>query len=81
MKMNNEKRKKIYNLINILEIRPKYEDHYVNDYIEAKDRKGLGVKFDLCMFKNLSIYIPDMVLIDEHLIKVYIIENLEELTI
>lgn len=81
MRISNEKRKKLYNLINILEIRPKYDDCYINDCMEAKDRKGLGVKFDLCMFKNLSIYIPDMVLIDEHLIKVYIIENLEELTI
>ncbi|MFR8871859.1 MAG: hypothetical protein ACLVIH_17905 [Paraclostridium sordellii] len=81
MKISNEKRKKLYNLINILEIRPKYEDYYINDCMEAKDIKGLGVKFDLCMFKNLSIYIPNMSLIDEHLIKDYIIQNLESLTI
>lgn len=81
MKISNEKRKKLYKLINILEIRPKYEDCYINDCMEAKDRKGLGVKFDLCMFKNLSLYIPNMSLIDEHLIKDYIIENLESIII
>ncbi|CEQ00319.1 hypothetical protein [Paraclostridium sordellii] len=81
MKISNEKRKKLYNLINILEIRPKYEYCYINDCMESKDRKGLGVKFDLCMFKNLNIYIPNMSLIDEHLIKDYIIENLESIII
>lgn len=81
MKISNEKRKKLYNLINILEIRPKYEDCYINDCMEAKDIKGLGVKFDLCMFKNLSLYIPNMSLIDGHLIKDYIIQNLESIII
>ena len=81
MKISNEKRKKLYNLINILEIRPKYEDCYISDCMESKDRKGLDVKFDLCMFKNLSLYIPNMSLIDEHLIKDYIIENLESIII
>lgn len=73
-----DKKEKMYNLITILEIRPEYK-YYINDCMAVKDRKGLEVKFDLCMFKNISIYIPGMIVIDEHLIKEYIIENLEDL--
>lgn len=74
-----DKKEKMYNLITILEIRPKYEEYYINDCMAVKDRKGLEVKFDLCIFKNISIYIPGMIVIDERLIKEYIIENLEDL--
>lgn len=81
MKISNEKRKKLYNLIDILEVKLDYNRCYENDIETTKDKKGLVVKFDLCMFKKLSIYIPRMTIIDERLIKDYIIENLEELTI
>ncbi|CEP41652.1 Uncharacterised protein [[Clostridium] sordellii] len=81
MRISNEKRKKLYNLIDILEVKLDYNRYYENDIETTKDKKGLVVKFDLCMFKKLSIYIPRMTIIDERLIKDYIIENLEELTI
>lgn len=76
-----DKKEKISNLIDILEIKLDYDRYYENDIETTKTKKGLLVKFDLCMFKNLSLYIPNMILIDEHLIKDYIIQNLESIII
>lgn len=76
-----DKKEKIANLIDILEIKLDYDRCYENDIETTKTKKGLLVKFDLCMFKNLSVYIPGMLSIDEYLIKDYIIKNLESLII
>lgn len=76
-----DKKERIANLIDILEIKLDYDRCYENDIETTKIKKGLLVKFDLCMFKNLSVYIPGMVSIDEYLVKDYIIKNLESLII
>ena len=76
-----DKKERIANLIDILEIKLDYDRCYENDIETTKTKKGLLVKFDLCMFKNLSVYIPGMLSIDEYLIKDYIIKNLESLMI
>ncbi|MVO70815.1 hypothetical protein GOD95_05075 [Paeniclostridium sordellii] len=78
MKISDEKRKKLYNLIDILEVKTDFDLYYKAD-IELKNIKGLSIIFDLSIFKKLSIYIPNMILIDEYLIKDYIIENLESI--
>lgn len=78
MSISNEKIKELYKLINISEVKTKY-DSYCTEGEEVKYKIGLDVKFDLYVFKNLNIYISGMILIDEYLIKDYIIKNLEDI--
>lgn len=78
MSISNEKIKELYKLIDILEVKAKY-DCYCTESEEVKYKIGIDVKFDLYVFKNLNIYIPRMILIDEYLIKDHIIKKLEDI--
>ena len=78
MSISNEKIKELYKLIDISEVKAKY-DRYCIEGEEVKYKIGIDVKFDLYVFKNLNIYIPRMILIDEYLIKDHIIKNLEDI--
>ena len=81
MKISDEKRKKLYKFINILEVKKrinKYKIAVGNENITTDENiEGLDVVLDLYEFKNLNIYIPGLNIIDEYLMKDYIIENLE----
>lgn len=81
MKISDEKRKKLYKFINILEVKKRINKYKIvvgNENITTdKNMEGLDVVLDLYEFKNLNIYIPGMNIIDEYLMKDYIIENLE----
>lgn len=81
MEIGNEKRKKLYKFINILEVKKridKYEIIDVSDNVtKCENIEGLDIVLDLYEFKNLKLYIPGMNIIDEYLMKDYIIENLE----
>ena len=81
MKISDEKRKKLYKFINILEVKKRINKYKIvvgNENItKCEDIEGLDVVLDLYEFKNLNLYIPRMNIIDEYLMKDYIIENLE----
>ncbi|CEN31403.1 hypothetical protein [Paraclostridium sordellii] len=81
MKISDEKRKKLYKFINILEVKKrinKYKIAVGNENITTDENiEGLDVVLDLYEFKSLKIYIPGLNIIDEYLMKDYIIENLE----
>ena len=81
MKISDEKRKKLYKFINILEVKKRINKYKIvvgNKNITTDDNiEGLDVVLDLYEFKNLNIYIPGLNIIDEYLMKDYIIENLE----
>ncbi|MFR8871610.1 MAG: hypothetical protein ACLVIH_16640 [Paraclostridium sordellii] len=81
MKISDEKRKKLYKFINILEVKKRINKYKIvvgNKNITTDENiEGLDVVLDLYEFKNLNIYIPGLNIIDEYLMKDYIIENLE----
>ncbi|MDU7904719.1 MAG: hypothetical protein E7J25_01005 [Paeniclostridium sordellii] len=81
MKISDEKRKKLYKFINILEVKKRINKYKIvvgNENITTDENiEGLDVVLDLYEFKNLNIYIPGLNIIDEYLMKDYIIENLE----
>ncbi|CEP42259.1 hypothetical protein [Paraclostridium sordellii] len=81
MKISDEKRKKFYKFINILEVKKRIDKYEVIDgngnITKCEDIKGLDIVLNLYEFKNLNLYIPGMNIIDEYLMKDYIIENLE----
>ncbi|MFR6019150.1 MAG: hypothetical protein ACLUG9_16525 [Paraclostridium sordellii] len=81
MKISDEKRKKLYKFIDILEVKKRIDKYEVIDGNEnitkCEDIKGLDIVLNLYEFKNLNIYIPGVNIIDEYLMKDYIIENLE----
>ncbi|RGX10542.1 hypothetical protein [Paraclostridium sordellii] len=81
MKISDEKRKKLYKFINILEVKKRINKYKIvvgNKNITTNENiEGLDVVLDLYEFKNLNIYIPGLNIIDEYLMKDYIIENLE----
>lgn len=81
MKISDEKRKKLYKFINILEAKKRIDKYEIIDGNEnitkCEDIKGLDIVLNLYEFKNLNLYIPGMNIIDEYLMKDYIIENLE----
>lgn len=83
MKISDEKRKKLYKFINILEVKKRIDKYEVIDGNEnttkCEDIKGLDIVLNLYEFKNLNLYIPGMNIIDEYLMKDYIIENLESI--
>lgn len=81
MKISDEKRKKLYEFINILEVKKRINKYKIvvgNENITTDENiEGLDVVLDLYEFKSLKIYIPGLNIIDEYLMKDYIIENLE----
>ncbi|MFR4164197.1 MAG: hypothetical protein ACLT0R_16415 [Paraclostridium sordellii] len=81
MKISDEKRKKLYQFINILEVKKRINKYKIvvgnKNITTDENMEGLDVVLDLYEFKNLNIYIPGMNIIDEYLLKDYIIENLE----
>jgi hypothetical protein len=76
-----KKKKKLYKFINILEVKKRISKYETIDGDEnitkCEDIEGLDIVFNLYEFKNLNLYIPKMIVIDEYLMKDYIIENLE----
>ncbi|CEQ00417.1 hypothetical protein [Paraclostridium sordellii] len=81
MKISDEKRKKLYKFINILEVKKRIDKYEITDgngnTTICEDIEGLDIVLNLYEFKNLNIYIPGLNIIDEYLMKDYIIENLE----
>lgn len=81
MKISDEKRKKLYKFINILEVKKRINKYKIvvgnKNITTDANIEGLDVVLDLYEFKNLKIYIPGLNIIDEYLMKDYIIENLE----
>lgn len=81
MKISDEKRKKLYKFINILEVKKRINKYKIvvgnKNITKCEYIKGLDIVLNLYEFKNLNIYIPGMNIIDEYLMKDYIIENLE----
>lgn len=65
--------------IDILWVKKKQEILICNDGKQEKFTKGLEVEFDLHKFKGITIYIPNMKVIDEHMIRKYIIDELGQI--
>lgn len=65
--------------IDILCVKKKQEILICNNGEQDRFTKGLDVKFDLHKFKGITIYIPGMKVIDERMIRRYIIDELGQI--
>ena len=62
--------------INILSVKKKQQTLFCYNGEQEIITIGLDVEFDLHKFKVIKIYMPDMKVIDEHMIRKYIIDEL-----
>ncbi|MDB8986928.1 hypothetical protein PN594_18925 [Parabacteroides merdae] len=65
--------------IDILSVNKKQETLFCYNGEQERIIKGLDVEFDLHKFKGIKIYIPDMKVIEEHMIRKYIIDELGQI--
>lgn len=65
--------------IDILKVNKKKEMMCFGDGREEKFTIGLNVEFDLKNFKGIKIFIPDMKVIDESIIRKYITNELGQI--
>lgn len=76
MNISDEKRKELYKLIFISEVKKRQNIFIIGDEAKQYNIEGLDVALDFHRFENIKIYIPGMAIIDEYMIKDFIIDNL-----